>query len=130
MWGAVLKFVTGGFLTFFSERHDAHLASMSEERRLAHNERQTERRNRKDIRIATSMHWEMRLITFLIAFPFVAHFWSVYLDTQFKFEWNIDKFPEPFNEWQGSILLSFFGVSAGVGIAKAISGAIIYRGRK
>lgn len=62
------------------------------------------------VRLATAGFWEMRVITFLIAFPFVAHLWSVWLDTQFKLGWKVFEFPKPFNEWQGAILLSFFGV--------------------
>lgn len=88
---------------------------------------QDARRTSKEIRLATAGFWEMRLLTFLIAFPFVAHLWSVWLDTQFKFGWRIDKFPEPFASWEGAILLSFFGVAtAGAGL-KAIAGGIAYR---
>jgi hypothetical protein len=64
----------------------------------------------KKIRMATAGFWEMRLLTFAIAFPFVSHLWSVWLDTQFRLGWGIPKFPEPMNEWQGAILLSFFGI--------------------
>ena len=70
-----------------------------------------EARNRAhELRLATSGFWEMRLLTFAIAFPFVIHLWAVWLDTQFQFGWKIAKFPEPMNEWQGAILLSFFGI--------------------
>lgn len=64
----------------------------------------------KEIRLATAGFWEMRLLTFAIAFPFVSHLWAVWLDTQFRFGWGIPKFPEPFDEWEGAILLSFFGI--------------------
>lgn len=78
------------------------------------------------VRLASIGFWEQRLLAFLIAFPFVFHLWSVWLDTQFKLNWKIDAFPTPFNEWQGAILLSFFGISVaaigGVAIAKAFRG--------
>ena len=68
------------------------------------------RAHAREIRLATAGFWEMRLLTFAIAFPFVAHLWAVWLDTQFRFGWSIAKFPEPFDEWEGAILLSFFGI--------------------
>ncbi len=77
------------------------------------------------VRLATAGFWEMRLITFLIAIPFVFHLWTVWLDTQFRFGWQIPAFPPPFNEWQGAILLSFFGVYAagkvGMGVVSALA---------
>jgi hypothetical protein len=77
------------------------------------------------VRLATSGFWEMRLITFLIAVPFVFHLWTVWLDTQFQFGWQINAFPSPFNEWQGAILLSFFGIYAagkvGIGLVSSLA---------
>jgi hypothetical protein len=68
------------------------------------------RTHAKEIRMATAGFWEMRLLTFAIAFPFVSHLWAVWLDTQFSLGWEIPKFPDPMDEWQGAILLSFFGI--------------------
>ncbi len=69
------------------------------------------RQNAKEIRLATAGFWEMQLITFLIAAPFVLHLWAVALDTVFDWiDWRVPSFPSPFNEWQGVVLLSFFGV--------------------
>ncbi len=83
----------------------------------------------QQVRLATSGFWEMRLITFLIAFPFVAHLWWVWLDTQFKFGWRVNAFPDPFDKWEGAILLSFFGIGVvGMGI-KAVASAVIARRR-
>lgn len=93
-------------------------------------DRKAEAGNAKDVRLATASFWEMRLLTVLIAFPFVAQLWGVWLDTQFGFAWSVSAFPAPFDEWQGRILLSFFGLAGGVGAAKAFAGAWAYRGRK
>lgn len=92
--------------------------------------RTREQSNAKEVRLATAGFWEMRLLTVAIALPFVAHLWGVWLDTQFGFVWSVSAFPEPFNEWQGAILLSFFGIAGGVGAVKAFAGAWAYRGRK
>lgn len=69
------------------------------------------RTNAKEIRLATSGFWEMRLITFLIAAPFVAHLWAVTYDTlDTSVYLGIPALPKPFSDYQGAILLSFFGV--------------------
>lgn len=76
------------------------------------------------VRLSTSGFWEMRLITFLIAGCFTLHLVAVTLDTVFAFGLKIAAYPKPFDEWEGTILLSFFGiytVSSGV---KSIAGAI------
>jgi hypothetical protein len=81
----------------------------------------------KEIRLATATFWEMRLVTALVAGCFALHLFLVTLDTCFALGWRVAAFPKPFDEWQGTILLSFFGVQAvGKGI-NAIASAI--RGR-
>jgi len=81
----------------------------------------------KEIRLATATFWEMRLVTALVAGCFALHLALVTLDTCFALGWRVAAFPKPFDEWQGTILLSFFGVQAfGKGIT-AIASAI--RGR-
>jgi len=101
----------------------------------------TTRANMRDIRLATAGFWEMRLITLAIAIPFVDHLWAVWLDT--RFDWFADNcwiqngvelcgvkaFPAPFNEWQGAILLSFFGIQLGGKAVASIAHAIGKRRR-
>lgn len=78
------------------------------------------RENAREIRLATAGFVEMRVATVLIVFPFIVHLWLVALDTCFGFGWRISAFPKPFDEWQGLILCSFFGVSG------VVSGARIW----
>ena len=75
----------------------------------------------------TSGFWEMRLISFIIAACATAHYAAVTVDTIGQFSWNVAAYPAPFNEYEGSILLSFFGIyAAGRGI-QTIANAIISR---
>ncbi len=85
------------------------------------------RQNAKEIRLATAGFWEMRTITFCIALPFVVHLWAVGLDTVFRFGWGVPKFPSPMDEWEGAILLSFFGLSVA---GKAMDTLAFIFGRK
>ncbi len=93
---------------FFARRKDgeAQIALKQIDAELA------ARKSAREIRLATSGYWEMRVLTFLIALPFVVHLNLVGLDTSFSLGWGISAFPEPFDEWEGNILLSFFGVYA------------------
>jgi len=131
---AVLNFLTGGVLQrvldYFITRDTARLEAMNQAERLAFDERQAERQNRRDVRLATAGFWEQRLLAFLIALPFVIHVQLVGLDTNFLGgTLAVPKFPAPFDEWEGAILLSFFGISAGAGVAKAVIAAGVLRGR-
>lgn len=85
------------------------------------------RANAREIRLATAGFWEMRLLTALIAGCFTLHLVAVTLDTVFRFGWQVSKFPAPFDQWEGAILLSFFGVYAGLGAVQSIAAAV---GRK
>lgn len=129
--GAILDALTGGFATkvldFLASRDDARLKSMNDAEKRAFDERQTIRQNSKEIRLATAGFWEMRLLTFLVALPFVIHVNLVGLDTNFRFGWGIPKFPAPFDEWEGAILLSFFGVATLGGVAKAAIASTVLR---
>lgn len=79
------------------------------------------------VRLATAGFWEMRLITAIIAGCFTLHLLLVTLDTCFAFGWKIARFPSPFDEYEGDILLSFFGIyAAGKGV-NAIAAAFLGR---
>lgn len=83
-----------------------------------------------NVRLATAGFWEMRLITAIIGGIFTLHLLLVGLDTMFKWTWDgkpVSAFPAPMNEWEGAILLSFFGLTAGVVGIKAVATAIASR---
>lgn len=135
MWSALFRFITGDLLGKLAEAYQARLRAQNETEKLVADvaikdiERQmADRAAAKEVRLATAGFWEMRLLTFLIAAPFVLHLNLVALDTNFRLGWRIPAFPSPFDAWEGTILLSFFGVHVvGQGIT-ALAGAI--RGRR
>lgn len=131
MLSAIINWLSGGLLDkvlgFVERRETERLNLMNSEQQRAHEDRQAARQAAKDIRLATAGYWEMRLLTFLIALPFLIHLWLVAWDTYWPQPWAVEKLPAPFDQWEGAILLSFFGVSVvGSGI-KAVAGAIAYR---
>lgn len=87
------------------------------------------RQNAREIRLATAAFWEMRLITALIAGTATLHYVLVGLDTCFRLGWRIPAFPPPFDEWEGAILLSFFGVQAASKGINSIAAAIAIKRR-
>lgn len=135
MWlTAILNFLSGGLLDkvlgYLGQREDARIAAMNATDQRAHEDRMAARQAAKEIRLATAGFWEMRLITALIATPFLVHLWLVGIDTMWPQPWNVEKWPAPFDEWEGAILLSFFGVSVVGTVGQAIAGAVAYRSRK
>lgn len=136
---SVLNWVSGGLLEKITDplaqAYRDKLAADTSEKKFQAEEtikrlelEQQQRNNAKEIRLATSGFWEMRLLTVLIALPFIWHLWLVFYDTiRTDINLRIPELPDPFNEYQGAILLSFFGVTViGSGI-KSIAGAIAYR---
>jgi hypothetical protein len=131
MWTALLNILTGGLLDkvlgYFQQREAARLNAMSTDQRHAHELKMAARQDAKEIRLATAGFWEMRVITVLIAAPFVVHLWLVGIDTNWPQPWDVAKWPAPFDEWEGAILLSFFGVAGAVGVGRAVAGSIALR---
>lgn len=137
MWAAIFRAVTGDIAGQLRQAYEARLAATNNSERIAADveierleDLQHARTNAKEIRLATAGFWEMRALTAAIATPFVMHLWAVALDTVFGFGWTVSAFPAPFDEWQGAILLSFFGVAAAGAGLKAIAGGLAYRWRQ
>lgn len=82
------------------------------------------------IRQATAGYWEMRLITFLIAGCFTLHLCAVTFDTLFRAGLAIPKYPAPFDEWEGTILCSFFAVQGSIVAVRSIAAAIMRNAAK
>lgn len=123
--GAILNALTGGLADklfgWLAARDKARYEAMNDAQRFAHDERQAARAAALSIRLATAGHWEMRVLTFLIAFPFVSHLWAVWVDTMWPQPWNVEAFPSPFDEWEGAIILSFFGVQIASKVATTVA---------
>ncbi|MBN9335787.1 hypothetical protein [Devosia sp.] len=131
MLKTILNWFSGGLLDkllgFVERREAAQLAAMNDQQRRAHEDRQEARKAATAVRLATAAHWEQRLLTFLIAFPFVMHLWLVGWDTMWPQPWSVEKWPPPFDEWEGAILLSYFGVIGLTMSARAVAGAVAVR---
>ena len=97
MLALVLNWLSGGLLDkvlgFVERRESERLAAMNSEQQRAHEDRMAARAAAKDIRLATAGYWEMRLLTFLIALPFLVHLWLVAWDTYWPQPWNVEKLP-------------------------------------
>lgn len=121
----ILRFALGPILDFLARRE----AEMNDSERRAHEDRQNAREAARDIRLATSGHWEQRVITVAVVLPYVVHEWLVAWDTMWPQPWSVEKWPAPFDEWGGAILLSYFGVIGLTGSARAVAGALAIRSK-
>ncbi|QDC00386.1 hypothetical protein [Mesorhizobium sp. 8] len=135
MWVAIIQWITGDLVGQLTRAYEVKKQADTDEKKLVADAaiksieaQMAAKAQATEIRLATAGFWEMRLITFVIAGCFALHLLLVTLDTCFAFGWRIAAFPSPFDQWEGTILLSFFGVQvAGQGIT-AIASAI--RGRR
>lgn len=55
-----------------------------------------------------------------IASAFILHVWMIVLDRCFHLGWNVPALPKPLDEWEGTIILSFFIVTPAATLAKAV----------
>lgn len=77
-----------------------------------------------ETRRATAGQWEMRLLVLVAGLPAALHFGAVCLDSALPGlfpGWVVLALPGPMADWQGSILLSLFGLSAAKGIVAALA---------
>jgi hypothetical protein len=118
-----LSWITGGGFGMLVDLYNKHKDSAVESERIQAAWAKAQLDAMSANRAVTSGFLEMRVMTFLIALPFVMHVNLVGLDTCFKLGWKIPAYPAPFDQWEGSILLSFFGLTAGIVGIKAIAGA-------
>lgn len=73
-----------------------------------------------EVRKATADHREVRLMVFVAGFPPSLHFAAVCVDSLNWFEMPVvHALPAPMDEWQGAIILSFFGL---VGLGRIFGG--------
>jgi len=127
----ILNWISGGLARSLTQAYEAKLKAQNDSERIAADisiqeiQAQIQVANgAKEIRLATAGFWEQRLLTFLIGFFAVSHLGAVWADTMFKLGWKVSAFPAPMDQWQGTIILGYFGyVGAQSGI-KSISSAL------
>lgn len=83
--------------------------------------------NAKEIALATKDHWEMRLAIALVAIPTSFHYAATVFDAVYHFGWAITPLPDPLGEWQGAIVLGYFGLGAARNVTKAVVAAMVKR---
>ena len=127
IWSAL----TGGGLTALASTYAKFKDSSVESERVQADVAKARLNNKLEaqklaaqVRLATAGFIESRILTFFTAFPFVVHLNLVGLDTYWGLPWRINAFPAPFSEWEGTILLSFFGVGL-AGKAVTTAGAVL-----
>jgi hypothetical protein len=121
MWALAFNWLTGGGFNALVGIYNRFKDSADAKERLQADWAKAQLDAMQTNRSQTSGFWEMRVLTFLIAAPFVVHVNLVGADTCFKLGMKIPPFPGPFDQYEGSILLSFFGLMAGVTTVSAVA---------
>lgn len=129
MFSFLLSLLTGsgGIAGSLEKAYRAKLDAQNDSERLrAEHEikileaEQDARRQAAQIRRETAGHIEVRLAVGIIGLATAAHYAAVVADSIFIFSWNVAKLPAPMDQWEGAIILSFFGLQGAVGIGSAI----------
>lgn len=113
------KILLGGFGDFMQTYKDIKVAEMKQsadkvkvvkELELARFEKEEQaRQTAKDIRLATKDHWEIRFAIGIVVIPTSLHYAFTVLDSIYHFGWEVAPLPAPMDEWQATIILSYFG---------------------
>ena len=111
----LLSWLSGGvldrLLTFFEQKQlseverDKVAATVAVESIKAEIET---RKLQKELIASESGWWVTAWIRPIIIYPLAFHLNAVILDSVFHLGWNIAKLPSPMDQWQGSIILSYF----------------------
>lgn len=125
------SFLTGGVGKFFETKRDIRIAELkAEDKKLSTIEvlelarleaDKKEAEQAKQIRIATKDFWEMRLAVGIVGISTSLHYGFTVIDHIYNFGWDIKPLPAPMDEWQQTIILSYFGYSATKTIAKTVA---------
>ena len=121
MWALAFNWFTGGGFNMLMSLYNRYKDSADAKEQLQAQWAKAQLDAMSSNRNATSGFWEMRVLTFTIGGCFTLHLVAVTADTIFKLGWAISKYPAPFDQYEGSILLSFFGLMAGVTTVSAVS---------
>lgn len=118
----VFRFLTSGILDkllqYYTTRSD-NQAQVAVE--LIKAEIET-RKAQRDIIIAENGWSVSRWMRPFVFYPLALHLNLVILDSIFQFSWDIARLPEPMDQWQGGIILSFFLVKPIEGLINIIGG--------
>ena len=139
VWSLLFSFLTGGIGKFADTYRDLETARIKESTEINQVVKEIELKRletteaaieaAKEVRIAMKDHWEIRLAVALVAIPTSFHYACIVIDTVYKLGWDIPNLPPPLGEWQGAIILSYFGfVSARHGI-NAVAQVLLRRKR-
>lgn len=113
---------TGGIAKFFTTYQAVKIAQIEQNTKISSvvkelelERLQTERAasiDAKQIRFATKDFWEVRFAIALVAIPTSFHYACVVIDSIYDMPWQIAALPTPLDDWQGTIILSYFGLAS------------------
>lgn len=133
----ILVKVAGALIPALAPVADAVVAQRKQESE----ERQASARNAVEVRKATAGQWEQRLLAFIVGGVPTAHFAAIGIGTTFVapfkklghdvgwWEWLlfVPPMPAPFDQYEGPILLSFYGLVGATMAFQKVAGAIAIR---
>ncbi len=122
MIGLVGSLLSGGFGKLLARAYEDHRAAQSEAERLAAAERIARLESAQAVRLATVGRWSVEVPSFIAGMSMSCHLALVaYASTPYApLGFVVHKLPAPMDQWQGAIILSFFGLSAATSLARGL----------
>ncbi len=103
----------GGLAEQLRRAYEAKLAAQGADAKLEAEREYARLEGISAERARSSGFWEIRLVAFVAGFAASAHFLLVAFVSAFPMVgWTVHALPAPMNEYQGSIILSLFGIAA------------------
>lgn len=113
--GFLIRFLGDGVLSrvvaYLEKKQDADTARDGHARDVAVEAIKAEIATRQaaaEIVKAEQGWWVTALIRPLFAYPLIAWWWAVILDSIFRLGWKVAALPKPLDEWAGWIVLAYF----------------------
>lgn len=109
----VATLLGGGIPDQLRRAYEAKLSAQNDADRLAAESQIRALEIAQANRLATSDNWGVRWAIGIVALALSVHLALVAFVSAFpQWGWTVHALPSPMNEWQGSIILGFFGLSA------------------
>ena len=113
LFGGLTRLLGGGLGEQLRRAYEAQLAAKTNADKLAAESTIRALEIAQANRLATTDNWGVRLAIGIVAVALCGHVAAVVIASTFpSLGWTVHALPAPMNQWQGTIILSLFGLSA------------------
>ena len=117
MWGLLIKLLGGGFIERIADTYRAKITADADRFKIGVDADKAVilGQMQADVeakRIAAASRGPVWMVALFVV-PYAFHNAAIVLDSVFRFEWNVDKLPAPFDQTEHAVIWSVCGIAAG-----------------